>query len=85
MTLGVGELKLVAFIRDCASGYSASNPYHSFVHAMDVSQFIYTMLFDMNASYYLTKEDIAALLISSIGHDIGHVILLPSFLLEGDL
>ncbi|KAG0204231.1 hypothetical protein BGX28_003759 [Mortierella sp. GBA30] len=69
--LNITESELLDFIIDVDRGYLATF-YHSFYHAADVTAVLYHMLLEMNASQYLSKPDMAALLLAGLCHDIGH-------------
>ncbi|KAF9150528.1 hypothetical protein BG015_007668 [Linnemannia schmuckeri] len=69
--LNITESELLDFIIDVDRGYLATY-YHSFFHAADVTAVLYHILLDMNASQYLSKPDMAALLLAGLCHDIGH-------------
>ncbi|KAF9125847.1 hypothetical protein BGW39_007109 [Mortierella sp. 14UC] len=69
--LNISEGELLDFIIDVDRGYLATY-YHSFFHAADVTAVLYHILLDMNASQYLSKPDMAALLLAGLCHDIGH-------------
>ncbi|KAF9572937.1 hypothetical protein EC968_009243 [Mortierella alpina] len=69
--LGITSGELLDFIIDVDRGYRATF-YHSFYHAADVTAVLYHMLQGMNASQYLSKPDMAALLLAGLCHDIGH-------------
>ncbi|KAF9980286.1 High affinity cAMP-specific and IBMX-insensitive 3',5'-cyclic phosphodiesterase 9A [Mortierella antarctica] len=69
--LNITEGELLDFIIDVDRGYLATF-YHSFYHAADVTAMLYHMLLEMNASQYLSKPDMAALLLAGLCHDIGH-------------
>ncbi|KAG0368533.1 High affinity cAMP-specific and IBMX-insensitive 3',5'-cyclic phosphodiesterase 9A [Mortierella sp. AD032] len=69
--LNISESELLDFIIDVDRGYLATY-YHSFFHAADVTAVLYHILLDMNASQYLSKPDMAALLLAGLCHDIGH-------------
>ncbi|KAF8946449.1 hypothetical protein BGZ47_000519 [Haplosporangium gracile] len=69
--LGITQDELLDFIIDVDRGYLATF-YHSFYHAADVTSVLYHMLQDMQASQYLSKPDMAALLLAGLCHDIGH-------------
>ncbi|KAF9423783.1 High affinity cAMP-specific and IBMX-insensitive 3',5'-cyclic phosphodiesterase 9A, partial [Entomortierella beljakovae] len=69
--LGITEGELLDFIIDVDRGYLATF-YHSFYHAADVTAVLFHMLMEMNASQYLSKPDMAALLLAGLCHDIGH-------------
>ncbi|KAK3831468.1 MAG: hypothetical protein J3R72DRAFT_246437 [Linnemannia gamsii] len=69
--LGITTDEMLDFIIDVDRGYLAVF-YHSFYHAADVTSVLYHMLQDMQASQYLSKPDMAALLLAGLCHDIGH-------------
>ncbi|KAG0347917.1 hypothetical protein BG005_011835 [Podila minutissima] len=69
--LNITTGELLDFIIDVDRGYLATF-YHSFYHAADVTAVLFHMLLDMNASQYLSKPDMAALLLAGLCHDIGH-------------
>ncbi|KAF9579721.1 hypothetical protein BGW38_003908 [Lunasporangiospora selenospora] len=69
--LGLTSGELLDFIVDVDRGY-LSTFYHSFYHAADVTAVLYHMLQGMHASQFLTKPDMAALLLAGLCHDIGH-------------
>ncbi len=52
--------------------YYYSNPYHNFYHAVTVLQGVYSQLYEMKASEYLSPEDVYVLLWASLLHDIKH-------------
>lgn len=64
---------LVAFVQDVEYGYFG-NPYHSFLHAVDVLYVMYYILIDLNIAQILgmNKMEISALLIAALTHDILH-------------
>ncbi|KAG0254524.1 hypothetical protein BG011_005686 [Mortierella polycephala] len=69
--LNISEGELLDFIIDVDHGYLATF-YHSFYHAADVTAVLFHILLHMNASQYLSKPDMAALLLAGLCHDIGH-------------
>ncbi|KAG0314297.1 High affinity cAMP-specific and IBMX-insensitive 3',5'-cyclic phosphodiesterase 9A [Dissophora globulifera] len=69
--LNISESELLDFIIDVDRGYLATF-YHSFYHAADVTAVLYHMLLEMKASQYLSKPDMAAVLLAGLCHDIGH-------------
>ncbi|KAF9350470.1 High affinity cAMP-specific and IBMX-insensitive 3',5'-cyclic phosphodiesterase 9A [Mortierella sp. NVP85] len=69
--LNISESELLDFVVDVDRGYLQVF-YHSFHHAADVTSVLYHMLLHMNASQYLSKPDMAALLLAGLCHDIGH-------------
>ncbi len=63
--------KFIKFLEAVKANY-LDNPYHNFRHATDVTQFIYKLVSDQVLEEKLTKEQIFALMLSSLGHDISH-------------
>ena len=61
--------KWLAFVED---NYVASNPYHSSVHAADVTQAVHWMLKVGGGSEFLSKFECLSLLLSAMAHDMGH-------------
>jgi hypothetical protein len=64
---------LIAFVQDVEYGYFG-NPYHSFLHAVDVLYVMYFILVDLNVAEIvgMNKMEISALLIAALTHDILH-------------
>jgi hypothetical protein len=48
------------------------NPYHNFHHAVEVTQFIFKILYDRVLEGYLDKEEQFILFLAALCHDIGH-------------
>jgi len=48
------------------------NPYHNWMHAFDVFQFLHMALARGGAGEYFNFQDILAILCGAIGHDVGH-------------
>jgi hypothetical protein len=48
------------------------NPYHNFQHAVEVTQFIFKILYDRILEGYLDKEEQFTLFLAALCHDIGH-------------
>lgn len=59
------------WVRSLAELYNA-NPYHNWMHAFDVFQFIHMSLASGGAGEYFNFQDILAMLCGAIGHDVGH-------------
>ena len=51
---------------------TSMNPYHNFIHVVDVMQTCASFLGEMGASFVLNDTDILALYLSAFLHDIGH-------------
>lgn len=71
-SIGVTPSEFLDFLVDVDHGY-LPNAYHSFYHAVDVAIVLYHMLFQYDVATYISRVDIAALLIAGLCHDIGHV------------
>ncbi|KAF9926871.1 hypothetical protein FBU30_003631 [Linnemannia zychae] len=69
--LGITPDDMLDFIIDVDHGYNATY-YHTFYHAADVTSVLYHMLQGIEASRFLSKPDMAALLLAGLCHDIGH-------------
>jgi hypothetical protein len=70
------------FLETAEAGYSSSNPFHSWYHAVDVTHFVYHMMKQCGAEQYLANSERYALLVSATCHDIGHPGFNNSFLVE---
>lgn len=66
------SVALKNWIQTIADKY-IDNPYHNWRHAVDVFQFSYLMLVNGAAHKYLNHQDVMALFIAEIGHDVGHL------------
>jgi hypothetical protein len=63
--------KMTAFLSEVAGKYNP-NPYHNFNHAVDVTQTVYRVVTVAGLSNTLSQLELFALLVGSIGHDVGH-------------
>ncbi|RKP11726.1 hypothetical protein BJ684DRAFT_6724, partial [Piptocephalis cylindrospora] len=70
-TLQVDDSTLLGFYEACASGYP-DNPYHNFVHALDVTVILHRLLRELGAGVYLTPLDVAVTVLAAVCHDVGH-------------
>ena len=70
--LGTTPSQLLDFFIDVDTTY-LNAPYHSFYHAVDIVTMLYYMLLELDAERYLSKLDIAVLLLAALCHDAGHV------------
>ena len=65
---------LMSFFREVERGYHVANPYHTAVHAADVTQAIY--VFTQHASTpliaSLTATELLATLVAAMCHDLDH-------------
>lgn len=64
---------LLDFVIDVANGYH-DNPYHSFLHAVDVTYIAYWILLDLGLREELAfnQIEVVALLVAALTHDILH-------------
>lgn len=70
--IGVTPEEMLSFIADIEKEYFC-NPYHSFLHAVDVCIMLRYFLVDLGVAGFLDKPNVLALMISGLCHDIGHV------------
>ncbi|GAA5799608.1 hypothetical protein HPULCUR_005024 [Helicostylum pulchrum] len=70
-SIGVTPSEFLDFLVDIDHGY-LPNAYHSFYHAVDVAIVLYHMLCQYDVATYISRIDMAALLIAGLCHDIGH-------------
>merc|ERR1712136_351034 len=68
----IPERSLVNWIVAAGEHYIESNPYHNWLHAVDVFQFCFMSLTDGGAGKFFSVQDLFALLTSTIAHDVGH-------------
>ncbi|KAG2210493.1 hypothetical protein INT47_002435 [Mucor saturninus] len=69
--LGITISDFLDFLIDIEKGYN-DNPYHSFYHAVDVAMVLNHMMVQYDMSQYITKIDLALIMIAALCHDIGH-------------
>ncbi|KAJ3079713.1 High affinity cAMP-specific and IBMX-insensitive 3',5'-cyclic phosphodiesterase 9A, partial [Quaeritorhiza haematococci] len=64
---------LLEFMIDVSAAYFR-NPYHSFLHAVDVEYMMYYILIDLKVAHLLdlSKAEITALLVAALTHDVLH-------------
>ncbi|OAD05767.1 hypothetical protein MUCCIDRAFT_118892, partial [Mucor lusitanicus CBS 277.49] len=70
-SIGVTPSEFLDFLVDVDHGY-LPNAYHSFYHAVDVAVVLYHMVCQYDVASYISRIDIAALMIAGLCHDIGH-------------
>ncbi|KAI8140868.1 hypothetical protein BJV82DRAFT_621434 [Fennellomyces sp. T-0311] len=69
--LDISPSQLLDFFIDVDTTY-LNAPYHSFYHAVDIVTMLYYMLIELEAEQYLSRLDIAVLLLAALCHDAGH-------------
>lgn len=77
----VGIPMLRAFVGHVSKGYLA-NPYHNFLHAVDVVHAVFRYLALMQAEHLFSMLEQFAMLVASVSHDVGHIGLNNGFLTE---
>jgi hypothetical protein len=70
-TFKLSEATLRTFISSLRDSYQP-NPYHNFVHAVDVTQAMFVTLSTMQLKQYLRPVDVYALMVASLCHDSDH-------------
>jgi len=62
------------FLEVCESGYNSGKavPYHSWIHAVDVTFTLFRLLKLAATEHYFSAVDSLGLLVAAVGHDIGH-------------
>ena len=68
----VDERVMRSFLANIAKEYNSDIPYHNFTHAVDAAQFLFLQLEVGGAAQFLNYQDIFALLIAALAHDVGH-------------
>ena len=68
----VSPPRLWAFAGALAGRYEASNPYHNFAHAVDVTHGVFRFLRLTERRLRLPAADKFALLVAALAHDVGH-------------
>ncbi|CEG79294.1 hypothetical protein RMATCC62417_13779 [Rhizopus microsporus] len=70
-TLGITISNFLDFLIDVERRY-LNNPYHSFYHAVDMVMVLYHFFECYDMSEYLTRMDIAMMIVAALCHDVGH-------------
>eukprot|EP00971_Amphidinium_carterae_P117944 2336573-Amphidinium_carterae.1 len=73
--------KLQAFVSTVAEGYKP-NPYHCFLHAVDVSHGIFHYMILMQGELFLSMLEQFSMLVAAVCHDVGHIGFNNAFLTE---
>lgn len=69
-------------IKSIQHGYIASNPYHSWFHAMDVTHHVYFAMRNCSSNSYFNVQERFGLILAAMAHDIGHPGYNNPFLVE---
>ena len=82
LELSLDEQKLESFLCEVEANYF-ENPYHCFRHAFDVTQTLFVVLGEIQAtSESFTQLEVISMLIAALCHDLGHVGKTNKFLVE---
>jgi hypothetical protein len=68
----IDKIKLYIFIKKVANFYNDNNSFHNFSHATNVVNFIYLIIKTSDINKYVDKQNLFALMISALIHDIDH-------------
>jgi len=71
-SFGLDPADLCSFFRVVERGYHSSNPYHTSIHACDVTQAIYVFCQHVSLVNHLTKVELLATLVAAMCHDLDH-------------
>ena len=63
---------LQAFVEEVELGYSRSNPYHNWFHAVDVAHATWRLANLCNVIDFLEYHETFAVLVAALAHDLGH-------------
>lgn len=77
----IDNARLEHWVSEIANLYNA-NPYHNWMHAIDVFQFLHCCLAVGGAGEYFNFQDILAILFGAIAHDVGHTGVNNAFLIN---
>ena len=69
--VGIDPVKLLKFMVDLRRHYNPV-PYHNWFHALDVTQFVFSVISNGNVDNYLEDIEVFGLLLSAICHDTDH-------------
>jgi len=69
--LNINKSDFINFLISVRKSYK-SLPYHNWLHAVDVTQFVFFVINNAPVNEYLKQSEIFALLVAAISHDIDH-------------
>ena len=71
---GLDPADLMSFFRVVERGYHSGNPYHTAVHACDVTQaiFVFCQRASLSLQQHITKLELLAVLVAAMCHDLDH-------------
>lgn len=71
-SFGLDPADLLSFFRVVERGYHVSNPYHTLIHAADVTQAIFVFCQQPCLRAHLTQLELLATLVAAMCHDLDH-------------
>eukprot|EP00397_Hematodinium_sp_SG-2012_P003337 GEMP01003345.1.p1 GENE.GEMP01003345.1~~GEMP01003345.1.p1 ORF type:complete len:1288 (+),score=226.69 GEMP01003345.1:118-3981(+) len=77
-----GEKEVRRFVSAVQRGYFDSNPYHNWHHAVDVTQAVFYVINKLRLHSFLPWHERAALAVSALAHDVGHIARNNNFLIQ---
>jgi hypothetical protein len=75
-------MKVMKFLALIESGYHPDNCYHNCTHAADVAQALHCLLMEPKLYRHMTPQELLALFIAALCHDLDHPGVNQSFLLN---
>lgn len=70
-TININDRDMIKYMVELRRHYN-NVPYHNWFHALDVTQYVYSIIKQVNLKKYLTNLEIFGLLFSSLCHDTDH-------------
>ncbi|CAD7938925.1 unnamed protein product [Amoebophrya sp. A120] len=83
-TLKIDERRIQRFLEEISGRYVNTNPYHNWLHAVDVAHGVYSFLNLCKTRDIFSKSDRFAMLLSAVCHDAGHPGYNNPFLVESN-
>lgn len=83
-TLKIDEKRITTFLEDISGKYVNKNPYHNWLHAVDVAHCVYQFMVLVKARDYFSVSDRFAMIIAAVCHDVGHPGFNNPFLVESN-
>ncbi len=83
-TLKITEKRVGLFLEDVCGKYLSKNPYHNWLHAVDVCHCVYQMMLMTKSRSFMSASERFTMLISACCHDISHPGVNNPFLVESN-
>lgn len=81
-TLGIDEKRVSTFLEEMSCRYLNTNPYHNWLHAVDVTHCVHQFLIMCKTREFFSAAHRFALIMAAVCHDVGHPGLNNPFLVE---